>query len=225
MSHSTHDPGRAPMTHSTHDSAHATIIDDAPAETTDSRQSAAHVFANVISDKRQENVKDNPEKDDTNKDDKDDTKAKQKQGITSERKPVVKNDTFPLMAKWESFPHGSDAHVGIARALGNMGEVVPVKRTREFFSTLHQEGLIDTQGNASEDLKNEVKKKKKMKEEQLNEILNPETNGGLSPELANMWAFMLTNNDEEGCRNCESKGIFRRGHPMTKCECGIYFGS
>ena len=145
------------------------------------------------------------------------------QGIASGRKPVVHNNQFPLIAIWESFPYGSNEHFGIARALGQVGEVVPVGRHRKFFSTLLKEGLIDEEGNASEDLKKEVSRKKEMKK-----ILDPETNGGLAPDVAKTWATLMLMGDDDmkaECHNCKSKGIVRRGHTMTKCECGIYFGS
>ena len=151
------------------------------------------------------------------------------EGVKAGRKQVV-HDDYPMTAKWNSFPFGSNEHFAVACALGKGGltsDVMPVGRSRKFFQTLRNDGLINDDGHASEALKNEIECKKDAhakRHKVAMEFMDPETNGGLDTETAKTAAFLAMNSPVKECFNCKSNGLTRRGPTMTKCECGIYFG-
>lgn len=73
-----------------------------------------------------------------------------------------KDSMWPLHAQWNSWPFGSNEHYAVACALG-MGvtkQPKPVSRTRPFFAELRKAGLIDDNGNATVELKQEIEDKK-----------------------------------------------------------------
>merc|ERR1712196_8630 len=87
------------------------------------------------------------------------------EGIKAGRQEPKKDSMFPLHAQWNSWPFGGNEHFAVACALG-MGfttDVKPVSRNRPFFTELYDAGLIDADGNASQELKDEVKHKKVLK--------------------------------------------------------------
>ena len=76
------------------------------------------------------------------------------------------DEMFPLHARWNSYPFGSNEHYAVACALGVGGLTKvpkPVKRTRPFFTALRDAGLIVGSGNASDALKDELQDKKALK--------------------------------------------------------------
>lgn len=97
-------------------------------------------------------------------------------GVEAGRQEPKHSKEFPLHAQWESFPFASDEHYAVARALGIRGPsgesiVKPVGRTRTFFKELLDAGLIDTNGNASQALKDEVESKQAKKQQHTLQLL------------------------------------------------------
>ena len=66
---------------------------------------------------------------------------------------------------------------------------------------------------------------KKSKKKAIEDVLNPDANGGMNPEVKKTMTVLNLIAKEAECRTCASYGDRFVGSMMTKCgKCGNYFG-